>query len=341
MKFSIVVPVYNVKDYLRECIDSLINQIKDTDIMAEIILVDDGSNDGSEKICDSYKDKYDDYIKTIHKENGGLLSARRVGFKNACGEYVINCDSDDFLMPNALACILHGIEKTNVDVLFYNSYQVLQDGSRKVWFRDIFSAEEITIISKEQVWESYFSGYATVSMCCKAVRRNCLAPQRDYCEYGKLNIGEDSLQSIEIYKKAKTFGYLNKPLYGYRMSSGMTSSYDANFYPQLKHVLNELLSNQDNIEFSGFELGFSEKLYDIVGRSILQGRSSRNLGYRGEKEYLLKLRKDDLVEKYQNYYYRVRGKLQLSHRIACDLLMKNQITLLYILLKILNCIRQG
>ena len=341
MRYSIVVPVYNVKEYLGNCIDSIIGQIEDKHYQMEILLVDDGSTDGSEKICDDYKKRYPDLIKLIHKKNGGLLAARRTGFKAADGDYIINCDSDDMLMPDALDSIVHGIEETHADVLFYNAYQVMASGTYKAWFHDIFSNEGLTSITKEQVWENYFSGYATVSMCCKAVKRHCLAPQKEYSEYGKLNMGEDSLQSIEIYKNAETFAYLNKPLYGYRMSTGMTSSFDKNFYPQLKHVLQELLANQEHIICSDFNLGFSKKLYDIVGRAILQGRSTRNLGYKGEKKYLMKLRDDELVDEYKKYYQQIRNKIQSSHRIVCDLLIRNHITELYVLLKILNCIREG
>ena len=79
MKFSIVVPVYNVKKYLRECLDTLVEQIREIDNDAEIIVVDDGSTDGSSAICDKYEKNNLGIVKVIHKKNGGLLSARRTG----------------------------------------------------------------------------------------------------------------------------------------------------------------------------------------------------------------------------------------------------------------------
>lgn len=90
---SVIVPVYNVKDYIEKCLESICNQ---TYTSLEIILVDDGSTDGSERICDDYAKK-DARIKVIHKENGGQISARKAGVKIATGDYIISVDSDDWI----------------------------------------------------------------------------------------------------------------------------------------------------------------------------------------------------------------------------------------------------
>lgn len=92
IKFSIIIPVYNVEKYLNECVESVLNQ---TYKNIEIILVDDGSTDSSPKICDKYAEK-DNRIKVIHKENGGLSSARNAGIMAMTGDYVLFLDSDDF-----------------------------------------------------------------------------------------------------------------------------------------------------------------------------------------------------------------------------------------------------
>lgn len=92
-KISVIVPVYNVRKYLKKAIYSIINQ-KYRNL--EIILVDDGSTDGSGEICDEFK-KIDDRIVVYHKENGGLSSTRNYGMKKATGDYVIFIDSDDYI----------------------------------------------------------------------------------------------------------------------------------------------------------------------------------------------------------------------------------------------------
>ena len=98
MFFSVVIPVYNVEKYLSQCVDSILAQ-SFTDY--ELILVDDGAKDNSGKICDEYAQK-DSRVKVIHKENGGLVSARQAGIKMAVGEYVFHLDGDDAVCENAL-----------------------------------------------------------------------------------------------------------------------------------------------------------------------------------------------------------------------------------------------
>ena len=116
IKFSIIIPVYNVEKYLNECVDSVLNQ---TYKYMEIILVDDGSTDSSPQICDSYAEK-DNRIRAIHKENGGLSSARNAGIKNMTGDYVLFLDSDDFWDNNkALEHLSYIISEQKPDVVCY------------------------------------------------------------------------------------------------------------------------------------------------------------------------------------------------------------------------------
>ena len=97
-KVSIIVPIYNVKPYLKECLDSILVQ---TFSDFELILVDDGSTDGSERLADSYA-LSDPRVKVVYKENGGLSSARNAGLDLACGEYIYFVDSDDYIEPDTL-----------------------------------------------------------------------------------------------------------------------------------------------------------------------------------------------------------------------------------------------
>ena len=109
---SIIVPVYNVEDYLTECIESAIKQ---TYHNLEIILVDDGSTDTSGKICDMYACK-DDRIKVFHKQNGGLSDARNTGIEKATGEYIYFLDSDDMLPTGAIEKMLNACVQEDADM---------------------------------------------------------------------------------------------------------------------------------------------------------------------------------------------------------------------------------
>ena len=97
MKFSIIVPIYKVEEYLDRCVESLIRQ---TEKDIEIILVDDGSPDSCPAMCDEWAKK-DERIRVVHKENGGLSDARNAGLNIATGEYVLFVDSDDYVAENA------------------------------------------------------------------------------------------------------------------------------------------------------------------------------------------------------------------------------------------------
>ena len=112
-RISVIVPVYNVKDYLERCVTSLINQ---TYANLEIILVDDGSTDESGMMCDKYA-TVDDRIKVIHQTNAGLSGARNTGLDNATGEYIYFVDSDDYLELNALELMIDRMYRFNADIV--------------------------------------------------------------------------------------------------------------------------------------------------------------------------------------------------------------------------------
>ena len=111
---SVIVPVYNVEKYLEECCDSILNQ---TYKNLEIILIDDGSDDNSPKICDSYKEK-DSRVKVIHQKNSGVSSARNNGIKNSCGDFIIFADSDDKLEKNMCEKAVEALSQ-NTDAVFF------------------------------------------------------------------------------------------------------------------------------------------------------------------------------------------------------------------------------
>lgn len=114
MRFSVVVPVYNVKDYLEKCVESVLNQ-KCRDY--EMILVDDGSTDGvSGALCDECATEHPDIVRVVHKSNGGLGDARNVGLEAASGDYLVFVDSDDHIAPDMLETLSGEIDKTHADI---------------------------------------------------------------------------------------------------------------------------------------------------------------------------------------------------------------------------------
>ena len=113
MKFSIIVPVYKVEAYLPQCVNSILEQGYGD---FELILVDDGSPDNSPQMCDGYA-LADSRIRVVHKENGGLSSARNAGIEVAVGEYLVFVDSDDWIDAGCLQEFANVLQRNPVDVL--------------------------------------------------------------------------------------------------------------------------------------------------------------------------------------------------------------------------------
>lgn len=126
MKVSIIVPVYNVEAYLDKCVESLLAQdLPEKEY--EIVLVDDGSTDGSGRICDAYAADHANII-AIHQKNRGLSGARNTGIAAASGEYVQFVDSDDYLVPDVLGTLVRQMEESNLDILRFNYQNVNLSG---------------------------------------------------------------------------------------------------------------------------------------------------------------------------------------------------------------------
>lgn len=126
---SVVVPVYNVKDYLPKCIESIQNQ---THKNLEIIIVDDGSTDGGSLICDEYAEK-DERIIVIHKPNGGITSARKVGVARASGSYIGFVDSDDWIEPEMYEEMLQKAVESEAQIVLTDMYRHKFTGELTVW----------------------------------------------------------------------------------------------------------------------------------------------------------------------------------------------------------------
>ncbi len=164
---SIIIPIFKVEEYLRECVDSVLCQCNN---QCEIILVDDGSPDSCPQICDKYELEYE-IIRTIHKENGGSSSARNAGLEAATGKYVTFLDADDKLANNSIPNILEWIKSHSVDICFMNAVKFYKDG-RVEDMNDSISADglrgkEKEICIKYLTSRPKFSGSACTKIYCR------------------------------------------------------------------------------------------------------------------------------------------------------------------------------
>lgn len=212
-KISIVVPVYNTSLYLKQCIESLINQdFSDY----EIILVNDGSTDDSGSVCDFYSSKYS-FITTIHKENGGPSDARNVGIERSTGEYILFVDSDDFIHPNSLSNLYKTIhEMPEVDVIFLEAMKFFPNGEI-VPFGEGFMKENIYGKSQVEVLQHIASlNKFPGSACTKLVRSKLIKTKNLYFKKGQLS--EDIDWTLRLLLAANSFSYCSSYIYYYRQN---------------------------------------------------------------------------------------------------------------------------
>lgn len=337
MLFSVIVPVYNVEQYLRECIESIIPQVMACPFGAEVVLIDDGSTDMSWKICDEYARIYPDIVTVFHKSNEGLLLTRRYGYKYAKGEYVINCDSDDILEPNALQSLADVIRQTDTDVVIYNAARLKSNGETSEYYKDIFSKQELTNIKKENVIEKYLVTHSITSMWCKCYRRSCIDNELDYKVYGRLSQAEDFMQSVEIYVRANSLMYYNKVLYYYRVGSGMTARFQQDYYSEsktaFKHVYCYLYNANMNI--CCWQKWAAQRFYIFTASAIMQSRNEF-FRYSDRKKYLKEIREDPLLKEYVPLFGEVSGKIEHKYRLMNELLIHQRYYMIDLLLRIRN-----
>jgi len=214
MKFSILVPVYNVEKYLRQCVESVLSEKFDD---YELILVNDGSTDGSPTICQEYAVK-DKRIKYYPKDNEGLLLTRRYSIRKARGDYVLFLDSDDYWEPGILTRLNNAIEESKADMILFRFKRIRDDGSLIYEDKDVFPDKTLfKENNKEDFIRKFVSSSRLNTLWSKCVKRIIIDNDADYSVF-KDKKGEDLLQSIALIKNAQSVYYINDVLYNYRLS---------------------------------------------------------------------------------------------------------------------------
>lgn len=211
---SIIVPIYNVEKYLAECLDSILVQtFKDY----ELVLVNDGSTDNSEKICNDYADK-DRRIKVINKINGGVSSARNVGIDSSSGELIAFVDPDDLLEPNMYETLINALHDNEVDMsvsrVKTKNYNTNTTSVSSIWGKADIPIEKNAI-------EKYLipaiilnKTYSLVSVFNKVYRKEI------FDDFGirfdeTMHFAEDARLNFTILTKIKKLVYVDQPLYNY------------------------------------------------------------------------------------------------------------------------------
>lgn len=235
-RFSIVMPVYNVGAYLDESVGSVLAQ---TCPDYEVVMVDDGSTDGSGEKCDAYAAEHPNF-RVIHQENRGLLMARRVGLRHVTGDYVVTLDSDDMLRADALALVSDAVDRWAPDVVTF-------EHSRSPSFKSYGPAALGTVAGfydggrYDELKRVVCRGFHN-NLWSKVFRRSIVDVDADYSAHQGMTHAEDLLQILPAIDQGESFAYLAEPLYFYRPNpSSATKSYKPRQLDDLGVALKALL----------------------------------------------------------------------------------------------------
>ena len=209
---SIIVPIYNTEKYLAKCIDSILVQ---TFVEFELILINDGSTDDCENICDEYAQK-DNRIKVIHKENGGVSSARNKGLEIASGKYITFCDSDDWIEKNMLQKVYKIIENDQSDMVIYGFVYDKYEKDKLVQSipKSVSHYMNISLDEMKYKFRYIFNSIDISSSCNKLFKANILKENR--IRYNEnIVIYEDLNFNLNVLKCCKNISMLAEIFYHY------------------------------------------------------------------------------------------------------------------------------
>lgn len=286
IKVSVIVPVYNVEKFIDKCLNSLVKQsLKEI----EVIVVNDGTKDNSQKIVDKYVKKYPDKIKSYIKENGGQGSARNYGLKKASGEYIGYVDSDDFVEKDMYKKLYNKAKENNYDIVVCGNYNVSEDYQNKnidAFINNYNTDLENIFFGKMAVWN-------------KIYKRDILIKNK--LEFKEKVWYEDLAFTLKAIMNSNTFAFIDEPLYDYLIREGSTMN-NSNVQRNLEilDAFNDILSyiqhNKKEEYFSKIEFLAIDHIYISAIVRVLKAEADDKV----KRETINKLI-DYMNKKFPNY----------------------------------------
>ena len=344
-KISIIVPVYNVEQYLRQCLDSLLNQtLKDI----EIVCVNDGSKDGSQYILNEYSSK-DCRVKVYFQENQGVSIARNLALRHVSGQYFMYVDSDDWLDAETCEVAYNYVVQNHADCLMFSYTKEFGDHSvtNHIFDQDFFVWNAMQVrdnfhrrlygpvgdeLSKHQ------DADIIVTPCMQLF---CTDKFKDvsFVDIREVGTFEDGLYQIVLYKECERFVYIDKPFYHYLKTNdgSITTRYKEDLFDKWQHLYDLMLNHLD--EWS-LPMIYKEALDNriaigVLGLGLNQTHSKDTLFQGGQ--HLKKMLKTPRYEK-------ALGQLKISAmpvswKVFFTLAKLHLTTLLFVMLKIIEYLR--
>lgn len=320
VKISILVPVYNVEQYLSRCIKSVLSQ----DFYDwEMILVDDGSSDKSPQICDEFAEK-DNRIKVIHKPNGGANSARLTGFEMSQGAYLMFLDSDDYLLPKALTVLYDKIEEGYAivkgnDIRFNGDWKKIE--TPRYVGKDISGHKEyLKNVLNYDVLPYLWGGLYKRELFCS----NVLEDNQD------LQIGEDWITNISIWNKVNKYIAVDHAVYAYFINEDSMMQKNVisfEYQEKMKDKIMKYIPASDHelctqVEetflvsaIKGFfvpELKWNDKVYEVIIQFLKDKTNNNNIKQKIDNKFLLFIKNKFLFFAYTSLYKYLFRKFRLK-----------------------------
>jgi glycosyltransferase involved in cell wall biosynthesis len=246
---SIIIPIYNVEDYVRECLQSVLKQ---TYTQYEVLLINDGSTDKSASICDAFIKQNPQNFKLIHKTNGGLSDSRNLGIKNAEGIYLIFLDSDDYVSPFMLEKLVASLVQNNSDIACCGITEVTETGDkiRSIPANSVLDPGSYSFISEPCVFSK------SLPNACNKIFKKTLFIENNV-EFPKGLWYEDLATIPKLFYYANSISIIDDELYNYRYRQGsITKTYSLKILDiftilgLLKHFFQSALLNTKHIQNS-------------------------------------------------------------------------------------------
>lgn len=233
-KVSVIVAAYNAEKYLNRCLDSIAAQtLQDW----ECIVVDDGSKDRTGIIADEYAAK-DARFQVIHKENGGVASARETGIENALGEYTIHADSDDWVDKSMLEELFNCAQKHSADMVICDYYEITNGG-------EYYSIQNPKSNDRITIWGKMMNSLAG-SLWNKLIRKDCYERFHIRFEIG-INDEEDKLICLKLLSHEISVTYINRAFYHYDKTQNLLSLSNSGYSPIPRLRILENIRNYTDI----------------------------------------------------------------------------------------------
>lgn len=292
-KVSVIIPVYNIEKYLPQCLDSVCNQTLQE---IQILLIDDGSTDGSAAICQEYKDRYPETVEYYYKENGGSASARNMGLDHAVGEYIGFIDSDDWIEPDMYERMYQTAIEQNVDMVFCRTFEEECPGAYEYIFPrpGYFSPEDMQREIYPYLLPSITAkGNFRNLRWCNWLRicRRSIIEEHKLRFYDKSRRCEDLGFSVACTIHSKNYYYLNECLYHNRPNAASKSrNYSKNMWASIRELMKYLQRITSECTAYDFEHGMNVCIFYFCTMVI---RNEMRLDDKAKQRQLIQAVLDD------------------------------------------------